>query len=310
MEAFLFIVAISASVFMGISIGSSSVAPAFAPVNISNSSNILKLALFAGISALIGSILQGERVAESVGAEILTGEIVILQAAIILIIGASLVLLSVITDYPMPTAFTIVGAVVGSGLAFGNNIMWGSLQKIVLFWILTPLAASMMGYIVSKVIRKYLHKEENRDMIRYFLLIAGCYVAYTAGAASVGLAVGPLQGLGYSTTSLLVFGGFTILLGAWMYSPRIIKAVSYDYSTVGPRRSLAALISSGILAQVGVFLGVPVSFSLAILPAIIGSGISGEKSERSKKKITFTGLRWISSFFLAMGLAYIPAFFL
>jgi len=50
----------------------------------------------------------------------------------------------------------------------------------------------------------------------------------------------------------------------------MIKALSQDYSSLGPRRSTAALIPSFAIAQTAVFLGVPVSFNEIIVSAIIG----------------------------------------
>ncbi|MFP4006143.1 MAG: inorganic phosphate transporter [Candidatus Hadarchaeia archaeon] len=292
------VVAILGALFMAISIGASSVPPAFAPVN-STSSAGLRLSLVAGIFAMIGAVIQGGNVTDTIGSGLLTGDIVIAQAASILVVGSLLVIVSVLTDYPMPTAFTLVGAVLGSSFAFGDQIIWSSTGVTVSFWILTPLAAIILGYSLAKVLRKVISKNSSEDKVNKILFLAGSYVAYTAGAASVGLAVGPLTSLGQPLIYLLIFGGMAILIGAWMFSPRIIHVISYDYSNVGPRRSTAALLASGLIAQIGIQMGVPVSFSLAIIPAVIGSGLVEGTGNKNTRKIGFTVLRWISAFFLA-----------
>lgn len=294
------IFALVAAVFMGISIGASSVAPSFAPVNSSGKSNVMRLALLAGVFAFIGSVVQGQNVADTVGSGILFGSITTFQAASILLVGSGLVIVSVLTDYPMPTAFTVVGAVIGSGIGFGNALNFEEIGMVVGFWLATPVVALVLAYIFAKAIRRFVPKEGSERLINYLLLISGSYVAYTAGAASVGLAVGPLQGLQMSTTSLLLLGGLAILLGSWMISPRIIKAVAYDYSNVGPRRSVAALAASGLLAQAGIQIGAPVSFNLAIVAAVIGSGLVESTENRSDEKIHRTVLAWIGAFILAI----------
>lgn len=114
------VIALTASVFMGISIGASSVASAFGPVNSARSANVLRSALLAGFFAFLGAILQGGSVANRVGSGLLQGQMTTLQAASILLVGSVLVLASVYFDYPMPTAFTVVGAVVGAGIGFGT----------------------------------------------------------------------------------------------------------------------------------------------------------------------------------------------
>ncbi len=297
------VIAFIGAIFMGISIGASSVAPAFAPVNISSSKS-LRLALLAGVFALAGALIQGGNVANTIGSGVLVGEIQVIQAAFILIVASSLVIVSVLTDYPMPTAFTVMGAVLGSSFCFGNEIVLSSIGTIVLFWFLTPVAAIILGFGLARILRRALSKEDSERMIWVLLLLAGCYVAYTAGAASVGLAVGPLAGLDYSLFLLLLVGGVSILAGAWMYSPRIIHAVSYDYSNIGPRRSAAALLASGLIAQVGIQLGVPVSFNLAIIAAVIGSGLVEGIENKNNRKIGFTVFGWVSAFFLAAILTF------
>lgn len=297
---FVFVFALVAAVFMGISIGASSVAPSYAPANSSSRSNVMRLALLAGIFAFIGSVIQGQNVTETVGSGILIGEIGVLQGAVVLTIGAALVIISVMTDYPMPTAFTIVGAVIGSGIGFGNAINWNEVGMIVGFWLGTPVFSFIVAYMFARIIRKYIPKEGSERKVNWLLMICGSYVAYTAGAASVGLAVGPLQSLGMSMISLLFLGGVAILIGSWMISPRIIKAVAYDYSNIGPRRSVAALAASGILAQIGIQIGAPVSFNLAIVAAVIGSGMVEGTGNRSDDKIYRTVLAWIGAFLLAV----------
>ena len=296
----IFIFALVASVFMGISIGASSVAPSYAPANSAGNFNVMQLALLSGIFAFIGSVVQGQNVADTVGAGLLFGEITVLQGATILTIGAGLVIISVLTDYPMPTAFTIVGAVIGSGIGFGNAVNWNEFAMVLGFWIGTPIFSLSLAYGLARLIRKYIPKEGSEKLINYLLIVSGGYVAYTAGAASVGLAVGPLQSTGYNMSSLLFLGGAAILMGSWMISPRIIKAVAYDYSNVGPRRSVAALAASGILAQIGIQLGAPVSFNLAIVAAVIGSGMVEGTDNKSDEKIHRTVAAWIGAFLLSI----------
>jgi PiT family inorganic phosphate transporter len=97
---------------------------------------------------------------------------------------------------------------------------------------------------------------------------------------------------------VLVFGGFGLLIGSWTGAPRMIKAISQDYSALGPNRSIAALIPSFVIAQTAVFFGIPVSFNEIIVSAILGSGYaaSGEDGgEISGGKMAYTVLAWVGS---------------
>ncbi len=304
MSELLVVLALISSVFMGISIGASTVASAFGPVNSARSANVLRSAFLAGIFALAGAVIQGQNVADTVGSGIISGEIKVVQAASVLLIAALLVIISVLGDYPMPTAFTVIGAVIGSGLGFGNGVMWGSVGRVVGYWILIPFLAVAMGYGISKLIRNTVSREDSEKKIRLLLLVTGCYVAYSAGASAVGLAVGPLGALKYSNTALLLMGGLSILIGSWLYSPRIIRAISFDYSNIGPRRSVAALGTAAILAQVGIYFGIPISFNEAVIASVIGSGLVEGKSNVDAGKIGYTVLGWIAAFAVALVTAF------
>jgi len=162
MSEILTILALVASIFMGISIGASTVASAFGPVNSARSANVLRSAFLAGVFALLGALLQGGNVAETVGSGIMQGEMQIIQAGSILLIAAALVIISVMGDYPMPTAFTVIGAVIGSALGFGNSVLWGSVGRIIGYWVLIPFLAVALGYGISKILRKYVSKESSQ----------------------------------------------------------------------------------------------------------------------------------------------------
>ncbi|MFW6064698.1 MAG: inorganic phosphate transporter [Candidatus Natronoplasma sp.] len=103
---------------------------------------------------------------------------------------------------------------------------------------------------------------------------------------------------------LLVLGGASILVGAWVLSPKIIEAVTFEYSNLGPRRSVSALATAAILAQIGVFIGVPISFGQAIIASIIGSGMVISGWSVGKRKIVLTSGAWILAIFVAIGLTY------
>ncbi|MFW6038719.1 MAG: anion permease [Candidatus Saliniplasma sp.] len=300
----LIILVFCAAIFTGISIGASSVPPAFGPVTSSGLIGILESALLAGLAAGIGAVVQGGSVTDTIGSGILMGEMQTLQAFIILLVASILVIASVITKYPMPTAFTVVGAVIGSALSFGNGLRWDSIFRVAGYWILIPFLAMPIGYAFSMALRYFLPKEKSKKAVRYLVFFMGLFVAYNAGANSVGLAVGPLQGLGYSTSFILIVGGVSILIGAWIFSPKIIDAVSFEYSNIGPRRSAAALGTAAILAQIGILFGIPISFNEAIIASIIGSGMVVGKANVGKKKIAYTTIAWIFAFFLAIGFTY------
>jgi PiT family inorganic phosphate transporter len=120
--------------------------------------------------------------------------------------------------------------------------------------------------------------------------------------------VGPLAPLldrvAVPLPAVLVGGGLGLLVGSWTGAPRMIKALAQDYSSLGPRRSIAALIPSFAIAQAAVAFGIPVSFNEIIVSAIVGSGYAAGGSGVSRAKMVNTVLAWIGSLAVAMGLSY------
>jgi PiT family inorganic phosphate transporter len=181
---------------------------------------------------------------------------------------------------------------------------------------LTTVAGVEVGYllvslVIAGVLALALLWDVRRDLEagqRHFLLALGSLVAFSAGGSQVGLAIGPLLPLlgpfDIPLLPVLVSGGLGLLVGSWTGAPRMIKALAQDYSALGPRRSIAALIPSFAIAQVAVFFGIPVSFNEIIVSAIVGSGYAAEGGGVSRRKMAFTALAWLGSLVLATGVAY------
>ena len=167
----------------------------------------------------------------------------------------------------------------------------------------------LLGVAVGAVV----HRDFDRDAVgaqRRFLLALGGLMAFTAGAGKVGLAVGPLLPLlegvvgSISVVPVLIFGGIGMLFGTWMAAPRMIKALTQDYSMLGPNRSIAIFIPSFVIAQVGVFLGLPMAFNQIFIAAIAATGYAVGAKTVSERKLVFTTLIWVGSIIFGLAIGY------
>ena len=151
---------------------------------------------------------------------------------------------------------------------------------------------------------------DQRAAQQRFLLALGGLVAFSAGGSQVGLAIGPLLPLleevavGLPLTAVLFGGGVGLLVGSWTGAPRMIKALSQDYASLGPQRSIAALVPAFGIAQTAVFFGIPVSFNEILVSAIIGSGYAAGSGGVSRTKAVRTVLAWVGSFLVALAASY------
>jgi len=359
--------------------GSSGATP-FAPAVGANAISILRAALLVGILGFLGAVLQGGNVSTAIGTGLIEGTTLPASGVIaVLSIGAGLMIVGILTGYPIATAFTVTGAVVGVGLAVGGSPAWAKYGQILAVWLLTPpvgggtayalarvlprddvpetvsvpLLAGLVGAVVTNVqfsvlgpagapralstslgaalpgpilpgriavtlvlavlagalVRWDVRRDTRRGLQR-FLVVLGGLVAFAAGGSQVGLAVGPLIPLldGYAVplTVVLVGGGVGMLVGSWSGAPRMIKALSQDYASLGPRRSIAALVPAFVVAQVAIVLGVPISFNEIVVSAIVGSGVAvGGMAGTSSSKLARTALVWVGSLVGSLVLGYV-----
>ena len=380
----LFVGAALASLFMAWVIGAgSSGATPFAPAVGANALPTMRAAFLVGLFGFVGAVTQGGNVSETVGSGLVGGtSLPVAGVILVLALGAGLMAIGIWTGYPIATAFTVTGAVIGVGLALGGTPVWSTYQQIAAVWVLTPfvgggiafgiasvlprpgaperccipLLAGVVGAVLANVefgflspggapgtVRAVVQRalgvdgvvsaaaitlgaaiavavvvwwDVGRDQhagLRHVLLALGSLVAFSAGGSQVGLAVGPLLpllddvGVG-STFAVLVGGGLGMLAGSWTGAPRMIKSLAQDYSSLGPRRSISALVPSFLIAQLAVLLGVPVSFNEIVVSAIIGSGAAvGGRAAVDGRKILVTVGAWAGSFGLSFVLAYTTA---
>ncbi|WP_276252219.1 inorganic phosphate transporter [Haloarcula rara] len=377
----LFLIAGIASLFMSWVIGAgSSGATPFAPAVGANAISTMRAAFVVGIFGLAGAVTQGANVSEAVGRGLVGGVSLPASGVIVaLFVGAGLMAVGIYTGYPIATAFTVTGAVIGVGMAIGGTPVWAKYQQIGTVWLLTPVVGGAVAYGIASVLPRadapermtipalaalvgvvlanvdfaflgpggepgsvtalgerllgvngvaatavlsggvalavasLVYWDVRRDEaggLRRVLLVLGSLVAFSAGGSQVGLAVGPLLPLlddvgMLSPAVVLLGGGLGILVGSWTGAPRMIKSLSQDYSSLGPRRSIAALVPSFLIAQLAVLLGVPVSFNEIIVSAIIGSGAAVGGSEAiDPRKITVTVGAWVGSFALSFALGF------
>lgn len=166
-------------------------------------------------------------------------------------------------------------------------------------WLTTD--ASRVRRTISSCSRRT--RRDETAGINQFLVALGLIVVFTSGGTQIGLATGPLEAvfetdLQLSSISLLALGGGGILLGAWIRGPRLVRAVSNEYATLGARRSIAALIPTFLIAQLAIVLGIPISFNKVMIASIVGSGLAASSSDGSgvsPRKVGIALGSWLGS---------------
>ena len=323
--------------------GSSGSTPFAAAVG-ANAISVMRAGFVVGLLGFAGAVLQGANVTEAVGTQLIGGVSLTATAAIVgvgLALGGDpawpkyrqIATLWVLTPFvgggiayttarllrspriPERYAISTLGGLVGALVATIEFSLLGpagdSASIAAAIAANFPVGTSVVAVVCALLVVAVLYYglvTAPETAQRRFLLALGGLVAFSAGGSQVGLAIGPLVPLldefAVPLPAVLAGGGFGLLLGSWTGAPRMIKALAQDYSSLGPRRSIAALIPSFAIAQAAVAFGIPVSFNEIVVSAIIGSGYAAGGGGVSRRKMLYTVLAWIGSLVLALGLGY------
>ncbi|EQD43775.1 sodium/phosphate symporter, partial [mine drainage metagenome] len=99
----------------------------------------------------LGAALAGERVETTVGHDLLLhGHLPIPLAASIIGVSFLLTLMFTILRIPVSVSQIVIFASVGTGLAAGVSIEWGTVGVFVLIWALTPVATGLLAYLLVR----------------------------------------------------------------------------------------------------------------------------------------------------------------
>lgn len=275
------VAAVVVSAFMAWTIGAGSTGSTpFAPAVGANTISTMRAAFVVGIFGFLGAALQGKSVAEAVGSDLIRDISLSAPSIIVtLLIAGGLMAVGIRTGYPIATAFTVTGAIIGAGLANGGAPAWSKYTEIAVVWIAGPFATAGAGYTLASI----LPREAMPD--RYSIpLVAGGVAAVIAniefaipGAGMisvVALLAGAIPLGGQATKlmlSLLSGGAVAVLLHYRMQSCK--KCGMFQFLLV-----MGAVVAfSAGASQVGLAVGplLPLTGQLAI-PAtavVIGGGI-------------------------------------
>ncbi len=275
---FLFLLGIVIAIFAGINIGGTGIAPALGPAVGSKIIGKTKAGFLMAIFSLIGAILIGPYVVETLGGGITPSENFTLTASLVVmgVIGFSLFATNLL-KIPMSTSQVAVGSVVGLGL-FSKSLHLDSLSHVLFWWFITPILSFLIAAIIGRYFyfslnEKWGFKMDKGILGKLIVILLGCYVAFSIGGNNAANAIAPLVGTGMISMSLGVFlGGLMIGLGAITIGRRTMDTVGNEITEIS---LMGAVIVSGLTAVIVnllSILGVPISLNQVLTISVIGLG--------------------------------------
>jgi PiT family inorganic phosphate transporter len=217
--------------FMAWGIGANDVANAMATSVGSKAITIKQAIIIAAIFEFAGAVLAGGEVTSTIRKGIIDSssvegnpELLVFGMLASLLAAGCWLLLASKRGWPVSTTHSIVGAVVGfAAVGIGTEaIKWGKVGDIVLSWIITPMIAGFIAFLIFQTVHHLILKQEDplakakRYVPVYMFLTAFVLTLVTIkkGLKHVGLELSDMQAYAYAALS----GVIVALIGAYFIS--------------------------------------------------------------------------------------------
>lgn len=267
------------AVYVGVNIGGSSTGVAFGPATGAGVVSKRQAAGLMASFALLGGLLVGPNVVETLGEGFVPEEHFTLAAsiAVLLFIGSSL-LVSNIMRVSASTSETAVGAVVGMGAALGV-LNFATVGIVVTWW----FVATMLAFWTSAVLGRYFYErihavfaaetERERRLLQGVAVAVGCYMAFSAGASNVANAVAPLVGAGQlGMIPGVLLAGVSIGAGAFLLGGRTMETVGNEITPLTLEASVVVEVLAATIITGLSWLGIPASLAITLQACVMGFG--------------------------------------
>nr|OQO15725.1 hypothetical protein B0A51_17867 [Rachicladosporium sp. CCFEE 5018] len=211
-------------------IGANDVANSYATSVSSKSLTLLQAGCLATITEFVGAIALGQQVTSTIRSGVFSikpfaqSPGVLLLANVVAEVGsATWLVICTRLGFPVSTTQSIVGALVGVGIALDIQVNWGwkkgSVSQIAASWAIAPLIAAGFGAIIMMSIKLLVHSR--KDPMQAALRVITFYYGLTAGilalfiVVSGGHGIPTLEQMGAGEAIGIVLGVF---FGVWALS--------------------------------------------------------------------------------------------
>lgn len=142
-------------------------------------------------------------------------------------------------------------------------------------------------------------------MFAILQILTACMMAFAHGANDVANAIGPLQacirGLNLGDNlaflnhnkSMLIFGGFGIVLGLSTYGWKVIETIGKKITELTPSRGFSAEFAASITILFASRLGFPISTTHTLVGAVLGVGLAGGLATLNLRTIRDIAFSWL-----------------
>lgn len=250
--------------FMAWGIGANDVANAMATSVGSKAITIKQAIIIAAIFEFAGAVLAGGAVTSTIRKGIISAdsingqpELLIFGMLSSLLAAGIWLLLASRKGWPVSTTHSIVGAVVGfAAVGIGTDtIHWSKVFNIVLSWIVTPMIAGIIAYMIFQSVHHLILKQEDplqkaKRYVPFYMFITAfilTLVTIKKGLKHVGLNFSDIESYGLA----LLVGVLVAVIGGYFVSkvkPNPKKEKRFHFYTVEKVFAVLMVITASGLA--------------------------------------------------------------
>ncbi len=298
------------SAFFAMNMGGSGMSPAFAAPYGAGVISRKRAAFLFGLFVLLGAFIAGGRVVNTISRGIVPQDFISTKVTLVVLLSAALsLLIANILRVAVSTSSVTVFSLISVGLYF-RQLYTPTLIRIFCFWLILPILAYSLAYILGKLIiplekKPWINKHER--FLKLFVVAAGCYVAFSIGSNNVANAVGPMVGSG------TVGKGMGILLIAPFFGfgglvfRKVLDTVGKEITPLGILAAAINGIVIGTLLLLSSAFGMPEPMVMLDASSVIGIGSadSGHKFIATHKVVRKILSMWIISPLISSVVTYL-----
>ncbi len=326
--------------FLGWSLGANDAANAYGTAVGTRMIRFRTAAIACSVFVIVGAVIGGAGPSHTLGdlgaVNALPGSFTVALAAALTVTWMTRLGLSVSTSQ------AIVGAIIGWNLYSGWHTDLTSLTKIVSSWIICPVLAAVLAFVLLKVTQLLIrgvkvHLFRVDVATRYGLVIVGAFASYSLGANNIANVMGvfvPAAPFGdvavfglftlNAAQQLFLVGGIAIAVGVFTYSKRVMLTVGRDLFRLSPISALMVILAQGLVLflfssePLAHWLSshglptiplVPVSSSQAVVGAVVGIGIAKGGRNIQLGLLGRISSGWVSTPVISAAISFVLLFF-
>jgi PiT family inorganic phosphate transporter len=273
----------------------------------------LQAALLAAVFNLLGPLLLGAAVADTIGGIVTGGGVAVIASALAAAVGWNL--LTWARGLPASSGHALVGGLIGAGVATGATIGWGHVSETLVALALSPVLGGLAGLLGIRALRRAGRRATRRwrAPIRTSSWVTSAALAFGHGANDAQKSVGVIAALlvadGRTATlsaptwaAVACAGALTAgtALGGW----RIVRTIGTGIVRLHPLDAVASQGGSAAVLVAASAVGAPLSTTQVVASTVVGVG-GGRRRWRHVRwaVVREMALGWIVTLPVTAGLA-------